>query len=555
MNRHERFEELISASLTGDLSDEENEQLQAHLRGCPDCRSTLDAFTGGRRLVAGLRHRMPPRDLGARVRTGVQRGAFTPIPWWRRPAAVFVGVAGSAAVVAGALLAVVVMNAAPDDRQVGRSPGATPTVSLAPSPSATAAPTPAPQASASLSPVPQPTATPTPIPPEPETFLALTGPVESPTLTVNEGDTGQPTATLSHVSGPPIAATLSTDGEWLAYTTLLGESGQVEVWLARTGDGDATSLGRWEQGSPFMEQLSWSPDGRFLAFTTVTGRRTSDVQIVDTDADAPTAEQLTATDLRVGGAVAGSFDGAGSLWVSVVEDGRPTSFRLPSDVVASEREIAEMGALDDNTLPGWFQPLVSPDDSMAIAWRGDFGGDTNGPLWSFAAGGEPYLIPNVLHQGDPTKDAVPLFGDLAIDEDGFRYAGITWGPESNAIAVWDALWTGSSQAPAGEPDYPDHLRVYFGRASEPEPINRTRVLDQADLPEGIGRVVDVAIAPDGQHLAVTVLYPIGGVLDEPRADLILVKRNLGAVADDVRQLGEGEGWFGPALYPPSNDGN
>ena len=72
MNRHEPFEELISASLHGDLTEDERRRLDAHLDGCDQCRQTLAAFSDQRRIVAGLRHVAPPRDLGARVRAGVE---------------------------------------------------------------------------------------------------------------------------------------------------------------------------------------------------------------------------------------------------------------------------------------------------------------------------------------------------------------------------------------------------------------------------------------------------------------------------------------------------
>ena len=84
MNRHEPFEELISASLSGDLTDLERQRLDAHLDGCAECRAALASYAEGRRIVAGLRHIAPPRDLGARVRAGIERGAFAPLPWWRR---------------------------------------------------------------------------------------------------------------------------------------------------------------------------------------------------------------------------------------------------------------------------------------------------------------------------------------------------------------------------------------------------------------------------------------------------------------------------------------
>jgi tetratricopeptide (TPR) repeat protein len=103
MNRHEPFEELISASLHGDLTADERRRLDTHLDVCDQCRATLAAFSEERRMVAGLRHVAPPRDLGARVRAGIEYAA---VPWWRKPAMIFTAVGGSLAAVAGALLAV-----------------------------------------------------------------------------------------------------------------------------------------------------------------------------------------------------------------------------------------------------------------------------------------------------------------------------------------------------------------------------------------------------------------------------------------------------------------
>ena len=52
MNRHEDWEELVSASLTDDLGTEERARLDAHLDGCAACRATLAAFADQRRMVA-----------------------------------------------------------------------------------------------------------------------------------------------------------------------------------------------------------------------------------------------------------------------------------------------------------------------------------------------------------------------------------------------------------------------------------------------------------------------------------------------------------------------
>ena len=61
-------EELISASLTGDLSDAERADLDRHLAGCARCRDLLSAMTADRQLLAGLRRESAPRRQGAPVR-------------------------------------------------------------------------------------------------------------------------------------------------------------------------------------------------------------------------------------------------------------------------------------------------------------------------------------------------------------------------------------------------------------------------------------------------------------------------------------------------------
>ncbi|HEY8921376.1 MAG TPA: zf-HC2 domain-containing protein, partial [Candidatus Limnocylindria bacterium] len=72
--RGNHVDELISASLTGDLTDAERVELDSHLGRCETCRNTLAAFTAERRILSGLPMAEPPRDLGARVRSGIESG-------------------------------------------------------------------------------------------------------------------------------------------------------------------------------------------------------------------------------------------------------------------------------------------------------------------------------------------------------------------------------------------------------------------------------------------------------------------------------------------------
>ena len=236
MNRHEPFEELISASLRhGDLTREERQRLDRHLDTCAECRATLAAFADQRRIVASVRHVAPPRDLSARVRAGIESGALAPLPWWRRPVVMFAGVGGGLAVVAGAFLAIALLNDPSDPGPVGQ---ASPSASVAvPAASATIVPTlPPPEPSVAPSVDAQPSETPiaslapTPVPsPEPAMFLAVTGPADNQLMTVRDGVTGETIIEAGAPPGEPIAAELSPDGAWLASIAVVGESGMSEV--------------------------------------------------------------------------------------------------------------------------------------------------------------------------------------------------------------------------------------------------------------------------------------------------------------------------------------
>ena len=581
MNRHEPFEELISASLTGDLTDLERERLDAHLDSCAACRATLAAFADQRRIVAGLRHVAPPRDLGARVRTGVERGAFATLPWWRRPVVLFAGVGGSLAAVVGVLLAMVLLNGSPDAEVGDATPSPTVPAAVIPSPSEEPRktlppilPTPPPDASpveSSLPPPasaePSPTATPVPPSPEPDVFLALTGPFDNLNLTVQEPvPFGEPPAPITQIevveapNGPPIAAELSPDGQWLAFIVELGQSGMNEVRATRVavapGDtsepteiGEVVILGRSIAGAPFLERLAWSPDGSHLAYTLADpdGSGATDVWIFEPGADEPA--RLT----DVGDAYAASWiptrDGesdASRLWVSLAGD-EPASYVVD---IAPGEEIAVTDPNEEaiQDAPGVFLPTLSPDGRLAIYWTGRMARE-DGLGWIMSDDGEPYLAEHDVR--DATYEFFnerPLFSDLRIDGDGFASAAISWGADGYSYAIWNAAWTGDSQGTEGT-QYPDPLRVYFGHATDARGLTRFHAIDKADLPEET-TVVDVKVSPTSRHLLVTVRYPLAGDLSTPRADLLLIERNTGDVADVVRSIrfGEGGGWFGPAAF-------
>ncbi len=69
------YQALISAKLDGELSPEEEAELQAHLESCPDCRLVYDAFLELSHAVAGLGEEPEPADLTEKIMARVREEA------------------------------------------------------------------------------------------------------------------------------------------------------------------------------------------------------------------------------------------------------------------------------------------------------------------------------------------------------------------------------------------------------------------------------------------------------------------------------------------------
>ena len=188
--------------MSGDLTDDEQVRLDAHLATCETCRrddGRLGPISGAWSRACASR---PFRATWvARVRAGIESGAFA-VPWWRRNG-LLVGVAGaSLATVAAAVLAVVVIS--------DLLPG--PPVASSGSPSATASDPPSsPRPDASI----EPAESPAPIaqPPRPRAagdrsgYLAPRRSVgKRPSCTFATAIKARSSVELPTPPGPPIAS-------------------------------------------------------------------------------------------------------------------------------------------------------------------------------------------------------------------------------------------------------------------------------------------------------------------------------------------------------------
>jgi hypothetical protein len=524
-------DELISASLTGDLTDTERHQLETHLDSCPRCRATLAAFTDQRRLVSGLRHVPPPRDLGARVRGGLESGRRVDVPWWRRPTGILTALGSVGAVAAGAVLAVVLFNQGPP-QQVASS--------VEPFVTSTASPSPIP--TESLTPTPVETPAPTPVP-SASTVSDITKPSGYFVYQVRNQSGSIVYSGRKEISlkldglGMPARASLSPDGAWVAFRIDGDLSGFSDFYALRVSDGAVFSLGKSLQPAYGLgERLSWSPDSKSVIYTLTTPDSKIDAWLFTTDDQQ--AHQMTNT----GDTFAASWTDTGDVWLSRAA-AQPASY-----LISTHGEGVTMpfdpASIATDTAAGVFEPLVSPDGKRVIFWRGTMG--TPGGHWSFSEGAMPWLA-NVSPNGQVDfANARQVFSTLAGGREMFRGASVTWGPDSDAFAVWNAQWTG---VPQGD-RFPDSTRVYFGHVSNPELITAGQTLDEADTKDATD-IVDVAIAADGDHLALTVVLDAGaeGGSFGPTAQLRLVTRGYGTDPDKVEIIGQDKVWYGPAVYP------
>lgn len=527
-SRGKHIDELISASLAGDLTDAERVELDAHLVGCEQCRNTLAAFTAERRILAGLPVAEPPRDLGSRVLNGIESGRLS--PWWRRPGGL-IAVGASAAVVAAAVLAVVLFNNL-DLGPVGQQSGS-PQASASAAASSSAAP--------SVSPSVAPSLPPSFLGAGELGYLSLTGaPLGPLQLTFIDDPTGA-SIDAGTVSGPPVAAALSPNGQWLAYITQKGETGANEVWALHLTNGEVVPLG-CSSSAPFTDRLAWSRDSRYLAYTLVavdlgpsagcpaddSASAGSDAWIFETALGA--RRNLTGA----GNAYAASFmpSNTSALAVSFAAEQPSTT---PVDPATGKRADQEVAA-------GVFMPLFSPDGSRAIFWSGTM--TLNGGSWHFSTGGMPQLSRDFRSAGAASPwVGTPLFTDLVpVGGEAFVSGDFVWGPDSDQLAFWDGAWTGAPQSADGT--YPSQTDAYVGSVSGGLLSNASALVL---VRPSDSYLVSITFSPDGKAVAITIGLPSAGIGDPPSALLQIVPLG-GGSSRTVGGGGEAPPWNGPAAY-------
>lgn len=536
--RGQHPEELLSASLSGDVSPSERVALDAHLASCAQCRETLNAFAEERRLIAGLREVTPPRDLGARVRAGIEGRGTAAMPWWRRPATL-VGFVATLTTVTAALLAIVVFSNV-DPGPVANDPSATatPLASEDIQPTATQLP--------SVAPTAQPTEPPPAVALEPGQigYLQLDGEPTAPLALsfVNEA-TGEVTD-LGTASAAPWTAAISPTNEFVAYTVDIGLSGAQQLRVTRLSDGMTEVLGCTVPRA-FADRLVWSDDGRYLGYTLtpidlgdsvdcggVTGDGTrTDAWMYDAGASA-VATQLTDD---------GNSFAADMLAISL--PGRDGADEAQYALMVSHAattpwtELVGIGfSVDQEPLQNVFLPLLSPDGERALFWRGEMEQVSDGG-WHFLSGGMPYRSGEPV-DGQPSWSGEPLFTDLQpIGGAAFESGQFGWSPDGTLVGFWLGEWTGAPQSADGT--YPSSRDVYVGRAAEGL-SKESRIALQLEELQG---VVNVTLDHGTGSALVTVVQPAAGDLAVPASTLYAVP----IAGGDATILGTGASWTGPAV--------
>jgi hypothetical protein len=495
-------DELLSASLTGDLSTEERARLDRHLAECARCQAELDAFAADRQALGAMRNPPAPRDLEARVRAGIEQTGSRRT--W------FVGLSASVATVIAAIAVVALIGRLPDEP--GGSPAPSASESEIASPSAVAA-TPQPSPAAAF------------LAPGDMGYLILRGDVGNQQLVFHNDRTGDE-ITATTPSGAILAAALSPDAQWLAYISTKGESGAKEVWALSLSDGASFRLG-CSADFAFTDRLAWSADSSVLAYTLdaidlgpavgcnalETNARSIDVWLFDT-ASRGTRRLTDSGDAYAAGFVASMDSDPTALLVSHGADAPYTDLwklaASPAEPSARWGDVFLPSFGTDHVL--FYVPLVVRDADGS---------------WNLQGGGVPLV-------GSGSDVSPPSQGMPAISPgtsgSSLTEWHVTWSPDGARFASWSTISSAlfvktPEQAQVGGPDAPIAI----------------------DLPAEGAWIVDAVFSPDGNDLLVTAGVPSAGIGDPPSSQLIRLPLS-GGSQSVVGEGGANPPWTGPAVF-------
>jgi hypothetical protein len=506
-------DELLSASLSGDLSDEEQARLDRHLAECSRCRDELDALSADRRALSSMQTPRAPRDLEARVRAGIEQ------PSSRRTW--IVGLGASVATVVAAIAVVALLGRLPNEP--GSSPSPVPSGSEIASPSIVE-PTPEPSVAAAF------------LAPSDLGYFILSGDVGAQQLVFHNDRTGAEIVAPT-TSGAILAASLSPDGQWLAYISRKGESGANEVWALNLADSSSVRLGCSVQ-FPFTERLAWSADSSLLAYTLAANDIGPSAGCNEPEAVYTTNVWLFETDSRAVRRLTGSEDAYAAMFVQDINsDATALLVSHATTADSSAQPWTEMWKL---TAPaqepihlwdGVFLPLFGTDqvestEANVLFFVPLFASDATG-FWNLQGGGVPLI-------GIGSYVTNPIQGIPAISP-GFAGSSLTewhvsWSPDGQQFASWSsnssALFVKTPQAAMdGGPETPVAI----------------------ELPTEGSWIVDATFSTDGSDLLVTIGIPSAGIGDPPSSQLVRLPLS-GGSQSVISEGGANPPWTGPAVF-------
>ena len=473
----------------------------------------------------------PPRDLSARVRTGIESGSGR--RWWQRPGGLIV-VGASLATVAAAVLAVVVIGNL-DRGGVGQQSGSpVASVSFEPGPSAVET------SPASAAPDPGPGLR---LGPGELGYLSLTGaPLEALRLSFINDATGdidrrrhrdRPADRRRSLTERPVAGLHHPEGRVREPT----RSGRF-IWpTARS----CHSAARRRHPSP----IAWH--GRPTA-TTSPSRSSASISVRSAGCpadDGARGRRCLALRRQPTGERINSPRAATPMppFVPAVEPGSDACGQLRRREPDRARAVPLAADPTRTSIgPGVFLPLFSPDGSRAIFWNGTM--TSNGGSWHFSLGGMPQLSRDFRSAGPASPwIGTPLFTDLApVGGEAFASGDFAWGPGQRPIRLlgW-CLDRGTAERRRHLPEPAGRLR----RRSERWPAELPRALAIFDLAEAAW-IVDVALRRQWWPRSRSACRPRGSAIRHRRTSRSCpfdggCRRTIGGEAEPPP-------WNGPAVY-------